>query len=137
MVIIQGELMKIKSSMITMATFLVLAGCGSLNVVPEKDLLTYSPKKVMELGAQNYSNYNFDAALYYYNEVEKIFTNDAPENVDARAWALYEIGFIMYVQGRYDEADKYFNQVLTFKLVNQAPLVLANEMKDKIKAIKK
>jgi tetratricopeptide (TPR) repeat protein len=120
-----------------MAT-LLLAGCaGHMNVLPEKDLMGYPVKKVMEFGAENYSYYNYNEALYYYSEVDRIFTNDTPENTDSRAWANYEIGFINYIQGKYDDADKYFDKVLTFKLLNQGPLILANEMKDKIKAKKK
>ncbi|MGA2141403.1 MAG: hypothetical protein ABSG94_03175 [Brevinematales bacterium] len=126
--------MKIKLSAVLTCTTLILAACGGVsNVLPEKDLSTYPVKKVMELGAQNYSYYAYDNAEYYYSEVIKIFTNDTPENMDQRAWATYEIGFIKFVESKYAQADKLFDEVLAMKVGAQAPLILAKQMKQKIK----
>jgi tetratricopeptide (TPR) repeat protein len=130
---IKGEIMNKKISLVTIFAFLVIAGCGPAPLVPEKELQAYDVRKVMELGAQNYSGYYYDSALYYYNEVCKIFTNDTSEEMDSRAWAKYEIGYINYMQGKYDEANRYFDEVLSLKLANSAPQILANEMKEKIK----
>jgi len=128
--------MKIKFALFLIAIVFLFAGCSGLNVIPEKDLVTFPIKKVMELGAQNYSYYHLDEASYYYTEIGKIFTNDTPENIDGRAWAKYELGFIKYIEGRYSDADKYFDECLAMKLTLQAPQILAQEMKDKIKALK-
>ncbi len=128
--------MKVKISLPLLAACLFVAGCTG-QLVPEKELAAYQVKNVMELGSQNYSTYNYDAALYYYTEVGKIFTNDNDDSQDARAWAKYEIGYIKYMQEKYDEADKYFDEVLSLKLLNTAPQILAREMKDKIREKKK
>jgi len=117
---------------------IAIVGCSSSgNLVKEEELGRMTPKKVMELGAERYSNYDYDAATYYYLAVTKIFTNDNEEYNEARAWANYELGYIKYKQQKYDEALKQFDEVLKFRLVNNAPLVLATKMKEKLKSVKK
>jgi tetratricopeptide (TPR) repeat protein len=125
--------MNTRTPLLIIFACMFLAGCASPPTVPEKELETYSAKKVMELGAQSYSYNFYDNAIYYYEEVDKIFTNNTEENIDSRAWAIYEIGYIKFVEEKYDEADKYFDEVLSFKLANTAPQILANEMKEKIR----
>ncbi len=129
--------MQIKIAILLLLTGAVISGCGGTNVLPEKELQQMPVKKVMEMGAEKYSFYSYDEAIYYYTEVDKIYTNDTEEYNDARAWAKYEIGFIKYKQSKIDEALRYFNEVLYFKLSNPAPQVLAKEMTEKIKAKKK
>src|SRR5271157_2026264 len=107
------------------AAFFIFTACGGMNVVPEKDLADYPVKKIMELGAENYSSFKYEESVYYYSEVIRMFTNDTEENLDARAWSKYEIGFIRYVQGRNKEAEGLFDEVLSYRLANKGPQILA------------
>ncbi len=126
-----------------MKTFLVLAvlavvfltGC-SRNVVPESELAKLSPQKVLNLGAERYAAYDYDGAVYYYEAVEKNFTQPTDEQLNARAWARYEIGFIRNQQGRKAEAVKSFEQVLAMQNPSAAPKILARQMLDRIRSKK-
>lgn len=109
--------------------FLVFTSCmGKGNVLPEKELATLPAVKIMELAAEEYQANEFDRAIYYYEYVRKNLTNDY-ENL---AWATYEIGFIKYQQGKYKEALSYFDEVITINSPNNAPLILAAQMKERI-----
>lgn len=106
----------------------ILSSCGSARIViPESELKTYNSKKVLELGAEKYSNYDYDSAIYYYEMIDKLF----PEDMDARSWATYEIGYIKFAQNRYSESLTYFDSVLQMKISAPAVQLLAAKMREK------
>jgi TolA-binding protein len=57
-----------------------------------------------------------------------------PDNVQAVAWANYEIGFCYFVVKRYDEAEKYFRIVIN-EFQEPAARKLAQDMLAKIAKI--
>lgn len=117
---------------ISLSLFLLLYGCfGKSDILPESELKTLSVTKVMELGAEMYQADKYDAAAYYYEYVRKNFTNDL-ENF---AWATYEIGFIKYQQGKYKESLNYFDEVISLNVSDNAPLILASKMREKVQRI--
>lgn len=112
-------------------------GCGMKNVIPENQLQTMPPKKILELGATEYDLNNYKEAIYYYSNIIKMFPENNDANNEARAWARYEIGYIKYQDKKYKEALAFFDEVLKTKSQSNAPQILASEMKDKINSIKK
>jgi tetratricopeptide (TPR) repeat protein len=114
---------------------LFLAGCG-MKVMPESELKNLNAQKILDLGAEKYSQYEYDEAIYYYSSIEKIFPADNDEVNDQRAWAKYEIAYIRYQQKQYDESLQLFAEVLKTKSRSTAPRILASEMITKIKTRK-
>lgn len=112
-----------------------LAGCG-LKVLPENELKGLNAQKILDLGAEKYSQYEYEEAVYYYNSIARLFPQDSEEVNDQKAWAKYEIAYIRYQQNRFDEALQQFNDVLKIKSKSTAPRILAAQMIEKLKARK-
>ena len=110
---------------------LFISCAGNSIVIPEKDLQTLSAKKIFELGAERYMNYEYNEAIYYYSNIIVLY----PDDTESRAWAKYEIGYVKYQQKNYQEALEYFNKVLSIKSPTAAPQILANQMKMKIEKL--
>lgn len=110
-----------------LAVFLVsCAGGGAL--LPEDELRLKTAEEIIKLGGDRYVSYDMNGALKYYHRVLEWHTNDR----EATAWANYEIGFILYQQGREKEALEYFETVLVSDSPNPAPQILAAKVKDVI-----
>lgn len=105
-------------------------------IVPESELKKLPSQKLLELGAEKYSNMQYKDAIYYYSNLITIFKDDNDQDNESRAWATYEIGYIYYVQDNYNVAEPLFDEVLKMKSPTKAPQFLASEMKDKILAKK-
>lgn len=114
---------------------LVIMSCFKMStVLPEDQLKEMTSVKVMELAAEKYQANELDQALYYYEFAKKTFTNE----IDTIAWVTYEIGFIKYQQGKYEEALKLFEETSRMNAINNAPIILALQMKERIeKKLKK
>jgi hypothetical protein len=93
-------------------------------------------QKLLELGAEKYSNILYKDAIYYYSNIITLFPDDNEQDNESRAWAVYEIGYINFVQNKYNVADSFFDEVLKMKSTTKAPQFLASQMKDKIAAKK-
>ncbi len=115
--------------------FCLFSSCFKMSsVLPETQLKEMPSTKIMELAAERYQANDYDKALYYYNFVRKNFTNE----IDTLAWATYEIGFIKYQQGKYGEALSLFDETSRMNSINNAPIILALQMKERIqKKLKK
>jgi len=118
-----------KRILVLLGIFLVASCSSQFNVKPDAELQKMSSRKILNLAAANYVNYQYDAAIHYYKKLVEFFPDDL-ENV---AWAKYEIGFIYYKKGQYKKADKYFNEVSAqdSKLLVGAQ-ILSSKMKDVI-----
>ena len=127
-----------KLAFIGLMLTLWLLGCTNTTaVLPEKETKTIGSKQLLELAAERYGNYQYPEALYYYNQIITNYTSDNDEDNEARTWALYEIGYIYYIQNDYDIADSYFDKVLVQKTPTDAPRKLASKMKGKIQEKRK
>lgn len=118
--------------MLFFALLFAFAGCA-MNVLPEAELKKLNPQKILDLAAEKYSNYDYEEAVYYYSSIGKLFPQDSDDVNDQKAWAIYEIGYVRYQQGRTDEALKYFSDTLKTKSRSNAPRILAAEMIDRIR----
>jgi hypothetical protein len=117
---------------LNMALFFIIVSCGGKAILPEEQIKTMAPQKILDLAAEKYSDLNYNEAKYYYYAIEKIFTNDNEENNLARAWAKYEIGYMYYQDGKKQEARACFLEVSKYKTQSLAPQLLANQMLDKL-----
>ena len=110
-----------------------LAACSErTKIVPESELKKLPSQKLLELGAEKYSNMQYKDAIYYYSNVINLFHDDNDQDNESRAWATYEIGYIYFLQNNYNVADPFFDEVLRMKSPTKAPQFLASEMKDRI-----
>ena len=92
-----------------------------------------SAPKLFQLAQDAIDNDNFEGALAYYEAALDRFEDDPEVATTAR----YEIGFIHYRQGRYDEALPYFERVLATyedgeQRISEWPRVLAGRMLDEM-----
>jgi outer membrane protein assembly factor BamD (BamD/ComL family) len=116
----------------------LMFSCGNKSgIIPDKELRNMTPKKILELGAEKYTNYEYADALAYYASIERIFPEDNDVNNEAKVWAKYEMGYIKYQEKKYKEALAFFEEVLKMKTPSVAPVTLANQMIDKIMNITK
>lgn len=83
----------------------VLVACQTVPTEIPEDA---SAPRLFQMAQSEVDDNNFPAALVYYETALERFQDDA----EVTTIALYEIGFIHYRQGRYDEAMPYFEQVL-------------------------
>ncbi|MGC8764423.1 MAG: hypothetical protein ACP5QT_00840 [Brevinematia bacterium] len=120
---------------ITILTLFVMTSCFKMStVLPEEKLREMSSTKVMELADEKYQANEYNEAMYYYEFARKTFTNE----IDVVAWATYEVGFIKYQQGKYEEALKMFEETSRMNTINNAPVILALQMKERVqKKLKK
>lgn len=122
----------IMNIVLVILAFVFFSGCG-LKVMPEAELKKLNAQKILDLAAEKYSIYEYEEAIYYYKSIGDLFPQDSDDVNDQKAWALYEIGFIRFQQGRINEASSYFERTLKTKSQSNAPRILATEMIEKIR----
>lgn len=132
---IKEKFSRLSAAILALAFVAAVSACG-LRVMPEDDLKKLNPQKILDLAAEKYSIYQYEEAVYYYKSIGRLFPQDTDEVNDQKAWALYEIGYIRYQQGRKEEALKKFSETLKIKSRSNAPRILAAEMIDKINSSK-
>lgn len=99
--------------------------CAKPVYISDEVLHTYSSKQLLETAAQRYVNGDYAGAKYYYNKIIEFYPED-PEYV---SWANYEIGYIFYVEHKYQQANEYFDKTIQIETVSHAPQILAANMK--------
>lgn len=116
-----------KSLLLFPVLLLVLAGCGNRSIVKE-DLKTLPANILMDRAAERYSLYDYQGALAYYQAV----IDYHPDKYEDVAWARYEIGYIYYVQKKYDKAKEYFEAAASTPQAPHGVIILSEMMLKKI-----
>lgn len=109
-----------------------VAACRTTPAEIPEDL---SAPKLFQLAQDEVDNDNFEGALAYYEAALERFE----DNPEIATTARYEIGFVHYRQGRYDEARPYFEQVLSTyengqQNISEWPRVLSGRFLDEMGA---
>ncbi|MCX7882729.1 MAG: tetratricopeptide repeat protein [Brevinematales bacterium] len=118
-----------KCVLLSLTFALVMAGCASRSVVKE-DLAKLPANILMDKAAERYSTYDYKGALTYYQAV----IDYHPQRYEEVAWARYEIGYIYYIQKKYDKAKEYFEAASSTPTAPHGVIILSEMMLKKIPA---
>lgn len=116
-----------KSFHIFFIASLLLIGCTPRAVVKE-DLSKLPANVLMDKAAERYSVYDYQGALTYYQAVIDYY----PSRYEEVAWARYEIGYIYYVQKKYDKAREFFELASSTPQAPNSVIILSEMMLKKL-----
>ena len=107
-------------------SLLISCAPGTMGLLKKDDLKGYTGRKIMEIAADSYGNYNYADARYYYQQILELF----PDDPDLTAWAHYEIGYTYFQDQDFKNAATEFEKVMTISSKSPAPQLLAKKMID-------
>ncbi|URA09393.1 tetratricopeptide repeat protein [Thermospira aquatica] len=116
-----------KYLLLSLVLFLTIGGCSQSTSVKE-DIKKLSPNILMDKAAERYSVYDYKNALMYYQAV----LDNYPESYEDVAWARYEMGYIYYIQKKYNKSKEYFEAAAASKNAPHAVIILSEMMLSKL-----
>ncbi|GAB6390628.1 MAG: putative lipoprotein [Treponematales bacterium] len=114
-----------------LAAVLFVCSCASVPVVISEGLTS---EELIQWGQEAVNRSRYGQALEYYNAVIERF----PMDLEVICAAEYEIAFIYYKQGKYEEARRKFNSLLVRYEVADAEIlpqqyrILANKVLERM-----